>query len=60
MSKPKCVFCGRRPAKVFVRRGYFHDGSDFVGHRSCWLEMTNPEHERLGHLRHDIKEGGRR
>jgi hypothetical protein len=55
-----CPYCGRRPPRnkrPFVKRGYFADGSDFVGHRSCYLEMRSPEDPTLGHQRHDIKEG---
>lgn len=60
---PPCSYCGRRPPrnrKPFVRAGYFADGSDFVGHRSCFRELSNPEDPRLGHERHDIREGANR
>jgi hypothetical protein len=53
----KCPYCGRQVAKnrrPYIRRGYFADGSDFVGHRSCFMEMANPEDPRVGHERHDI------
>jgi hypothetical protein len=59
-KQAKCPYCGRRVAsnhKPYVKRGYFANGEDFKGHRSCFLEMTNPEDERFGHLRHDIRTG---
>ena len=57
---PKCPYCGRRVARnrrAYIRRHYFADGSDFIGHRSCFLEMSNPDDPKLGHERHDIKSG---
>lgn len=60
---PGCSYCGRRPASnraPYVRRRYFADGSDFVGHRTCFLEMEHPDDPRHGHARHDIPIGGRR
>lgn len=59
---PECPYCGRRPASN--RRPYvakmFADGSDFVGHKSCYLELMYPDDPRYGHARHDIPMGGER
>jgi hypothetical protein len=60
---PPCHYCGRRPnrnRRLFRRRGFFADGSDFTGHRSCFMEFTNPDHPTLGHARWDVPVGGRR
>jgi hypothetical protein len=38
---------------------FFADGSDFVGHKSCYLELRYPDDPVLGHQRHDIPIGGR-
>jgi hypothetical protein len=59
-EQPKCPYCGRKVAsnrRPYVRRRYFADGSDFVGHKSCWLEMEYPDHPVYGHRRRDIAEG---
>ncbi len=59
---PPCPYCGRRPAsnrRPYVAR-FFADGSDFVGHKACYLELRYPDDPRLGHERHDIPVGGRR
>jgi hypothetical protein len=59
-EKVKCPYCGRAVARnhrPYVRNRFFNDGSDFVGHRSCYYEMMYPDHPTLGHQRHDIKEG---
>jgi hypothetical protein len=57
IDQPRCPYCGRRIAKnrrPYVRRRYFADGSDFVGHRSCFLEMAHPDDPTVGHARRDI------
>ncbi len=60
MNEP-CPYCGRRPARnrrPYVAKKYFvhSDGtrSDFVGHKSCFFEMSYPDSELYGHARHDI------
>lgn len=56
--QPICEYCGKRIARnrqAFVKRGFYASGANFVGHKSCFLEMSHPEDSRTGHERHDIK-----
>jgi hypothetical protein len=59
-----CPYCGRKVARnrrPHVGRRFFEhpDGtrSDFIGHRSCFLEMKYPDDPKVGHARHDIPVG---
>lgn len=56
-AQARCPYCGRKVAsnrRPYVRRRYFADGSDFAGHKSCYLEMRYPDDPIVGHRRHDI------
>ena len=58
MTTGLCHYCGRKIAKnrrPYTRRGFYANGQDWIGHRSCFMEMGHPEDSRLGHERHDIK-----
>lgn len=56
----KCHYCGRairKNQRPFVKRGFFENGTDYVGHKACYIDMMAPDYAQS---RHDIPIGRNR